>query len=159
MKYLGTPRMVHCPSFGDYFRVNAGLQLEAFGYGYVIGYNYHGGHTNTPWPTAKGSTATWISPQKLTDPSTSVVISDMNDWSIQDRRTFAPHGRSGPILLGGDVSNRKGSPGVWRGNSAQIGAAGGNLGLLDGSVSWKKIGQMQIYRGSQIWVDGCIAMW
>jgi hypothetical protein len=45
-------------------------------------------------------------------------------------------------------------------SSAQIGARGGNLGLLDGSVSWRNIGQMRIYQGSLGWGDtGCIAMW
>lgn len=42
----------------------------------------------------------------------------------------------------------------------EIGAVGGNIGLLDGSVSWKPISQMRIYRGSQMWDDlGCWAMW
>jgi hypothetical protein len=41
-----------------------------------------------------------------------------------------------------------------------VGATGGNVGLLDGSVSWIGIGRMQIYRGSRGWdEDGCRAMW
>jgi hypothetical protein len=124
-----------------------------------MGYNYHGGHANTPWPSVSGSVARWISPQKLTDSSSLVLISEMNDWSKADRRTFAPHGKNGPILTGKDASNQ-GALGSWRGTSAQIGAAGGNVGLLDGSVSWRKIKQMQVYCGSQEWGDdGCIAMW
>ncbi len=158
VQYLRTERMVHCPSFGDFFRNSGPVQLEAFGYGYVIGYNYHGGHTNTPWPTVLGSTAQWISPQRLTDPSSLVLLSDMNDWSRADGRTFAPHGKNGPILTGADASNQNRSGAG--GSSADVGAAGGNVGLLDGSVSWKKIQQMQIYCGSQQWGDnGCIAMW
>ena len=44
--------------------------------------------------------------------------------------------------------------------SADIGALGGNIGLLDGSVSWKKLRSMQTYRGSQMYeADGCWAMW
>jgi hypothetical protein len=44
--------------------------------------------------------------------------------------------------------------------SADIGAVGGNVGLLDGSVSWKSIKLMKTYRGSQMWDDnGCWAMW
>ena len=35
--------------------------------------------------------------------------------------------------------------------SAEIGAVGGNVGLVDGSVSWRKVNQMSIYRGSQQW--------
>ena len=158
VQYLRSDRMVYCPSFGDFFRTTGSVQLEALGYGYVIGYNYHGGHTNTPWPTVLGSTAKWISPQRLTDPANLVLLSDMNDWSRADGRTFAPHGKNGPVLTGTDVSNQ-GQSTSGR-SSADVGAAGGNIGLLDGSVSWKKIQQMQIYCGSQQWGDaGCIAMW
>lgn len=159
VQYLRSDRMVHCPSFGDFFRNTGGVQLEAMGYGYVIGYNYHGGHTNTPWPTVLGGTARWVSPQKLTDPGTLVLLSDMNDWSRADGRTFAPHGKNGAILTGSDASNQTAGPGGGR-SSADVGAAGGNVALLDGSVSWKKIQAMQIYCGSQQWGDnGCIAMW
>ena len=159
IRYLSNQRMVHCPSFGDYFRKDAALQLEAWGYGYVIGYNYHGGHTNTPWPAVSGSSARWVSPQRLTDDSTLVLVSDMNDWSRGDGRTFAPHGKNGPILRGTDASNKVPGFSADR-SSADIGAAGGNVGLLDGSVSWKKIKQMQVYRGSHLFGDdGCLAMW
>jgi hypothetical protein len=124
-------------------------------YGYVIGFNYHGGHTNTPWPAISG-TNIWVSPQKLTDSSVLVLLSDMNDWSPGYRQTFAPHGRNGTILAGMDASNLN-AKGATR---AAIGAVGGNIALLDGSVSWKKITDMRIYRGSQQWGnDGCWAMW
>jgi hypothetical protein len=71
-------------------------------------------------------------------------------------QTFAPHGKSGPILEGLDASN----PSAAGATPAEIGAAGGNIGLLDGSVSWKSIKQMRVYRGSQQWDEsGCWAMW
>ncbi len=162
VQYLRTRQLVHCPSFAASFMNGASVQWETEGRGYVIGYNYHGGHTNTPWPAVAGSTATWISPQRLTDVSTLVVVSDMNDWSTTDGRTWAPHGKNGPILNGSDESNERVFGGSGRGGqcSARIGAMGGNVGLLDGSVSWRKIGQMQIYQGSLGWGDaGCIAMW
>ena len=80
----------------------------------------------------------------------------MNDWSPGYGQTFAPHGRSGPILNGADYSNTEAAGAT----SAAIGAAGGNIGLLDGSISWKPVKQMRIYRGSQMWGDnGCWAMW
>lgn len=160
LQYIRVPRLLHCPSFADYFKQGGSFELEAQGYGYVIGYNYHGGHTNTPWPTVTGSSAQWFSPQKLTDNNTRVMISDMNDWSRGDRRTFAPHGSHGAILVGTDASNQNATPNTPAKTSAGIGAAGGNCGLLDGSVLWKNVRQMQIYRGSQQWGDdGCIAMW
>ncbi len=151
--YLNNQRMVHCPSFADSFKADAGVEREARGYGYVIGYNYHGGHANTPWPSTSGSSARWISPQRLIDSGSLVLISDMNDWGTG--RSFAPHGRNGPILTDGDASN----PGTVNRRSADIGAVGGNVGLLDGSVSWKPIKQMQVYRGSQCCEGVCTAMW
>ncbi len=160
VRYLANHRLVHCPSFAAYFKDDAAVQREPEGRGWVIGYNYHGGHTNTPWPPVSGSTATWVSPQRLTDSSTLVLISDMNDWCYTDGRTWAPHGKNGPILTAGDASNRGAVVPFRRQSSALIGAMGGNVGLLDGSVSWKKIGQMRVYQGSLGWGDsGCIAMW
>ena len=42
----------------------------------------------------------------------------------------------------------------------EIGAVGGNVGLLDGSVNWKPIAQMKQYQGSHLWgTDGCLAQW
>ena len=80
----------------------------------------------------------------------------MNDWSPGYGKTFVPHGRNGPILQTGDYSNAR----ATGASSAELGAVGGNVGLLDGSVSWKKIERMQTYRGSQQWEnDGCWAMW
>jgi len=153
VQYLSNQWMVHCPNFAGFFKGDAALELEARGYGYVIGYNYHGGHANTPWYPVPGSSVGWISPQRLTDQSTLVLISDMNDWGVE--RSFAPHGKNGPILTGEDASNQ--SPGHR--SSADIGAAGGNVGLLDGSVSWKTVKRMQIYRGSQLGENVCTAMW
>jgi prepilin-type N-terminal cleavage/methylation domain-containing protein len=156
VQYLRTERMVHCPSFADYFiQQQAQRPFDEREYGYVIGYNYHGGHTNTPWPALVG-TNTWISPQRLTDNSSLVLVSDMNDWSPGYGQTFAPHSRGGPTLNGLDASN----PNANGANSAAAGAMGGNIGLLDGSVGWRKVSQMHTYRGSQQWQDmGCWAMW
>jgi hypothetical protein len=100
--------------------------------------------------------AVWLSPQKLTDSPGLVLVSDLNDWSPGYGKTFAPHGRGRPILTAGDYSNTDTSGA----SSAAIGAMGGNVGLQDGSVSWKKVQQMRIYRSSQKSnYDGCWAMW
>ena len=159
IQYLRTEHIVHCPSFANYFiRQQAQRPFDEREYGYVIGYNYHGGHTNTPWPAIVG-TNTWISPQRLTDQGTHgslVLVSDMNDWSPGYGQTFAPHAQNGPKLEGMDASN----PNANGSTSKDVGATGGNLGLLDGSVAWKKASQMVTYRGSQQWGDmGCWAMW
>ena len=160
--YLRNQRLIYCPSFADFFNHDLSLQVELAGRGGFIGYNYHGGHTNTPWPSVSNSSPTWISPQRLTDPNALVLVSDLNDWCGSDQRTWAPHGKNGPILKAGDPSNK----GVvnWGANAAPrpalIGAKGGNVGLIDGSVSWRNIGQMRIYQGSLYCGDeACIAMW
>ncbi len=157
VQYLGNERMVHCPSFADYFiKKHAERPFEELQYGYVIGYNYHGGHTNTPWKPLPGFNSTWISPQRLTDNSALVLVTDMNDWSPLYGKSFAAHAKGGPVLREVDATNPSGpAP-----SAAAIGATGGNVGLLDGSVSWKNIGKMETYRGSQQWDnDGCWAMW
>jgi prepilin-type N-terminal cleavage/methylation domain-containing protein len=157
VQYTSTEKMFHCPSFGDWFiKQQAERPFEEREYGYVIGYNYHGGHTNTPWRPIVANGATWVSPRRLTDNPGLVLLSDMNDWSPLYRQTFAPHGKNGMILAGIDPSNEN-----FDGASSQAaGATGGNVGLLDGSITWKKIQQMQVYRGSQQWDnDGCWAMW
>jgi prepilin-type N-terminal cleavage/methylation domain-containing protein len=156
-QYTKTVRTFHCPSFADYFvrRVSESHDDQQ-AYGYVIGYNYHGGHLNTPWPPVVNSNI-WVSPRKLTDDSSLVLMSDLNDWSTVDGRSFAPHTANGPVLYGADDHSNAGrtvpSP-------ASIGAAGGNVGLLDGSVSWINISQMRIYKGSQLYFSaGCQAFW
>ena len=150
-------RMASCPNVVEYFMKHQSERpADEQVYGYVVGYNYHGGHINTPWPALPGYSGTWISPRKLTDDPSLVLISEMNDWSPSYQETFAPHGSGGAIRSGGDYSNIS----AGGASPADIGAAGGNIALLDGSISWKNIRQMQIYRGSQLWDnDGCWAMW
>ncbi len=157
VQYASNRRLLHCPSFADYFVKKQPVRsAEEREYGYIVGYNYHGGHLNTPWPPLVGSNV-WVSPQKLTDSSSLVLISDLNDWSPGYCQSFAPHGKNGPLLASGDEGATSGNTG---GSSAELGAAGGNIGLLDGSVSWKRVGHMLTYRGSQQWGEvGCWAMW
>jgi len=157
VQYTANAQMLHCPSFGDWFiKEQAARPFEEREYGHVIGYNYHGGHTNTPWRPIITGGATWVSPQKLTENPTLLVLSDMNDWSPLYGQTYVPHGKNGMVRQGIDLANRD----ATGASSAAMGASGGNVGLLDGSVHWRKIQQMQIYRGSQLWdEDGCWAMW
>ena len=156
VQFGGSESLSACPSFADYFvRRHINAAFDEIEYGYVVGYNYHGGHANTPWPPISGTNA-WLSPQKATEDPSLVLVSDMNDWSPGYGRTFAPHGKSGPIFSGLDASN----PGANGASSSAVGAVGGNVGLLDGSVSWRPIGLMNVYRGSRKWDEaGCWAMW
>jgi prepilin-type N-terminal cleavage/methylation domain-containing protein len=156
VEYGGSWKILECPSLGKPFNQPNGW-LAQDNYGYIIGYNYLGGHTNTPWDPMPGHSATWISPRKLTEDSKLILLTDMNDWSptYDGGKAFAPHGRTGPILRTLEEGGEAGSL-----TSAEIGAAGGHITLLDGSVSWKNIKQMDVYAGSQKWeAAGCWAMW
>jgi prepilin-type N-terminal cleavage/methylation domain-containing protein len=158
IEYAGDYRVLGCPSLGAPFNTQQGWIDQ--GYGYVLGYNYLGGHTNTPWPAIAGGT-TWLSPQRtcgdsvINDPMVP-LFAEMNDWSPGYGSAVAPHGKGGPTMLGANF----GTADPEGKTAAQIGAQGGNVGLLDGSVSWKNIQSMRTYRGSQKYeTDGCLAMW
>jgi prepilin-type N-terminal cleavage/methylation domain-containing protein len=95
IRQYSATNMSTCPSLAGTF------QYYLAPYGYVIGFNYNGGHKK-PWsgePSPK-----WESPQRLTD---------------------------NPML------------------TKDVGAQGGNLLLLDGSVQWKNLAQMTNYWASQ----------
>jgi prepilin-type N-terminal cleavage/methylation domain-containing protein len=114
------------------------------GIGYYIGYNYHGGKV---FPT----NANWTSPLKTTDlpklPTDAhplVLFSDPVDWAIDGsyRWVMVPHANTGSIehvedgVLSAFIYPSEGQ------TSQQMGAVGGNVCLLDGSVTWKPIAQM-----------------
>jgi prepilin-type N-terminal cleavage/methylation domain-containing protein len=119
-------------------------------YGYILGYNYLGGHNATPWlPSADQ----WISPQKTTDSPYMPLVTELNTWVSEKNWTFAPHGKKGPIFEAGDSTNQS-QGGV---HSKELGAAGGNIGLLDGSVSWKHMKDMKVRKSSR--GQGCFSAW
>ncbi len=61
-----------------------------------------------------------------------------------------------PRPMDGNCSN----PGAQGAPSALIEGKGGNVGLLSGSVLWRNIRTMGVYRGSQPYAnDACWAMW
>ena len=131
-----------------------------YAYGFVIGYNYLGGHANTPWAPLPGGRV-WYSPQKMTETSTNIgptspLLTDMNDWSPGYGGTIVPHGRNGVLRTGTDYSNLE----LGGASAVTLGAVGGNVGSLDGAVNWRAIKHMELRRGSQQYLtDGCWAMW
>lgn len=153
LTYADTYRILDCPSLGQPFNTQQGWYYD--GYGYVIGYNYLGGHTNTPWPEVAVGFASWVSPQTINDASMLVIVTDLNDWSPGYGKAFAPHTAHGAVLKDSDFGTDPAGA-----SSEEIGAAAGNVGLLDGSVNWKNISQMSVYQGSRLWGDsGCLAAW
>ncbi len=148
---LGDHKTMQCPWLREPFNGPDGWYYS--GYGYVIGYNYLGGHQGTPWPLAGMADERWKSLQQITDRLVSPLVTELNAWTVGENRTFAPHGKRGPILQYGNI----GTGGI---PSEQTGAVGGNIGMLDGSVYWKKIGDMKIHIGSRMHpVDGCVTAW
>jgi len=157
-KIIGDAKCLSCPWLREPFDDPNGWYYEYHGepYGYVIGYNYLGGHKDTPWEVDGPATAAWKSPQRSFDIPKAPIVTELNAWSTFEEMTFAPHGARGAILQSGHSGNSsfKGAP------SEEIGAVGGHVGCLDGSISWKKIKDMEIYRGSRIWPDvGCYTAW
>ena len=158
VQYAGNFKVLGCPSLGAPFNTAQGWFEQD--YGFVLGYNYLGGHANTPWALQPGGEA-WYSPQKLTDVSTNIgptspLLTDMNDWSPGYGGSVVPHAKTGAIQAQGDFSNISANGA----SSASLGATGGNIGNMDGSVSWVKIRAMKLHSGSQQYgPDGCWAMW
>jgi len=156
VQFAGKYKILGCPNLGAPFNMQQGY-YEA-GYGWVLGYNYLGGHANTPWPFIGGDPCK--SPQKITDTGwllgpTSPLLTDMNDWSPGYGATTVPHSRSGAVQTG-DVRNE------FYGGVSPIAlkASGGNVGKLDCSVTWVPIKRMRRYPGSQQYgADGCWGMW
>ncbi len=136
VRSTGNSNVLDCPNirFGSQQRYHSA-------YGYLIGNQYLG---NAREPSfSQVNPLYWHSPQRTSDSGTNVIIADSNHWGT-DGLKLAPHGRTGPILQNG-TSFTRGLPGV---TAAQIGAVGGNVGLLDGSVSWKKLSQMKTNNAS-----------
>ena len=108
-------------------------------YGFLIGYQYLGDALVPPtyqqYP--------WISPTKVSQTGTNTILADANHWGI-DGLKAAPHTKSGSIKQNGS-SYTKTLPGY---SAADVGAQGGNVGALDGSVVWKSMKQMRTNQAS-----------
>ena len=148
---LGNEGSLKCPWVGGPFQGSEGWVYPD--YGYVIGYNYLGGHKGTPWPLSGPAEAEWQSPELSTEKSHVIILTELNAWTTGENRTFAPHGKTGPITRYADL----GKGGM---TAKEAGAAGGNIGYLDGSFAWKDIDDMKIYCGSRTHPgDGCYSYW
>src|SRR6266571_4377508 len=66
IKYAGSQKMLECPSLGKPFNTPNGWDVGL--YGFVIAYNYLGGHSRPPWP-AEGGSSVWISAQTISGDS------------------------------------------------------------------------------------------
>lgn len=163
VRIIGNSECLQCPWLKEPFDDPNGWYYRAHGedYGYVLGYNYLGGHEGTPWKLAGPATAEWISPLRSFDKGTMPIVTELNAWSTAPdvKMTFAPHGSSGAILQG----RHSGNPGLEGATSAEIGAVGGHVGCMDNSIAWKHINDMEIYCGTRLTEDygddSCFTMW
>jgi len=142
----GNPDNLKCPWLKEPF--TPGEVWDNNFAGIVMGYNYLGGHRDTPWPPALGENAQWTSPQKVSDAGHMPIVTELNTWG--DGKTFVPHAKGGMIYY------KNGDP-LGGESSLAGGAIGGNVGLMDGSAKWKHILDMKIYNGSTD--DVCRGMW
>jgi prepilin-type N-terminal cleavage/methylation domain-containing protein/prepilin-type processing-associated H-X9-DG protein len=133
-RYSGT-NMSTCPSMASTF------QYYQYPIGWVIGYSYNGGHKK-PWTGEPAPR--WISPQKFTDGPLLTLAADLNAWAEPVGGTgwvIAPHCQGGAAM-------DKGNPLIWgpkKKTSKEVGAKGGNVLWLDGSVHWIPISRMTNY--------------
>jgi prepilin-type N-terminal cleavage/methylation domain-containing protein len=130
VRYSGNEKILDCPNFQ--FNTNF-LNRYSVTYGYLIGYQYLGDAVIPPNNTQYA----WISPTRVGQTGTNVIVADANHWGM-DGFKAAPHTKRGSVLENGSSFTRN-LPGV---TAADIGAVGGNIGALDGSVVWKSIKQM-----------------
>jgi prepilin-type processing-associated H-X9-DG protein len=82
----------------------------------------------------------WHTPEKLTDGATNYLMADANRWGT-DGELSVPHGPTGSVNNPAFVTGSSLTP-------LTAGGAGGNVGYLDGSVSWKNMANMTKRYGS-----------
>lgn len=122
----------NCPNKQNWFRVQPGV-------GYRLGYYFLWGHRTAqdqrdrnadygsdPWP--------WDSPQRATDDPTWPMIGDVIEkGTVNPPITSSPHGPTGPVKSADNVFPEPES----------LRSQGGNVGLVDGSVNWRKQSEMR----------------
>lgn len=150
LQYASPLKVLDCPNLAKSFERQEGWRIHE-GYGIAIGYHYMGGHTNTPWPLDYGITNTWISPQKSADDPTLVLLADLNIYCYSFRRILAPHTSRGFAIR--EEKDFDANESLFNKTPSGIGAKGGNIVLMDGSVNWKDISRMHSYRSGQFYDD------
>jgi prepilin-type N-terminal cleavage/methylation domain-containing protein len=157
LQYVAPIKVMDCPNLYPSFEKELNWRVHP-DYGVAIGYHYLGGHTNTPWTAPPGTTNTWISPQKTSEDPTLTLVADLNIYAYSFMRILAPHTPRGPRVI--DEAYFEAHPEAFEQTPKEVGGEGGNIGKLDGSVSWKGISTMRLYRSSQLWEDsGSFGFW
>ena len=121
-----TTNTVQCPNKRDWLRLEPAV-------GFRLGYYFLWGHrTELDTRDRNGlyrGPAPWDSPKKDTDPPDWPMISDVIEkGTVTPNVTSAPHGPTGPVR---SAEGQLPEPHAIR-------SQGGNVGLADGSVNWRK---------------------
>jgi prepilin-type N-terminal cleavage/methylation domain-containing protein len=157
LNYSGGINVLDCPNLAHSFQRRDDWRVHP-DYGVAIGYHYLGGHTNTPWGLLGRAEATWKSPQRSSEDPRMVLVADLNVYCHSFQRILAPHTANGYLVR--EDSYFEENDAAWNETPVDIGAKGGNVGLLDGSVAWKDIGQMRIHRAYELWGEaGGFGLW
>jgi Tfp pilus assembly protein PilE len=136
----GTANIFYCPNlvFGS-----AGPVAQTNQYGVVIGYSYL---AYTIGNSSKSPDYT-LSPVKWPNTGTNELLADANFWTASgsgpvfpQNMAVAPHTATGAAMSQGTSFVVNSSAGT---SSAGMGAAGGNIGWVDGSVHWTPMRLMQ----------------
>jgi prepilin-type N-terminal cleavage/methylation domain-containing protein len=138
--YSGNSNILLCPNF----RFGSFIPYDSE-YGYLIGYNYCGGVNTNGWNYSTAEA--WWSPAKATESGTNVILTDCNMYG--DGLVIVTHRKNGGLY---DSKNQGCSiveTAPWVNESPpKLGSEGGNVGHLDGSVSWVPILQMKPHYAS-----------
>lgn len=139
VEHTGNQKILDCPNM--HFN-SASPPRFAPEYGFLIGYQYLGDKsvpTHSPY--------SWHSPQTIDD-TTAPILADANHWGDDqpgdNDLIICPHTWRGPVLQNGQSFTR----GLRGDTPKDLGAAGGHVGYLDGSVKWKKISEMKTNQAS-----------
>jgi prepilin-type N-terminal cleavage/methylation domain-containing protein len=132
VQYSGNAAILDCPNF--HWNTNI-LGRFSKQYGYLIGYQYLGDALIPP----DFAQYPWHSPTKTTESGTNTILVDANHWGL-DGFVCVPHAKGGPILQ----NNSSFFYNATATTPVALGAQGGNVGGLDGSVVWKNIRQMAV---------------
>ena len=133
-QYSGT-NMSTCPSLAGTF------QYYRYPYGWVIGYNYTGGHRK-PWAGEPARAGSRRSGSPMTRPSS---------WRATSTPGREPSGGQGWVIAPhcrGGAAKQAGVPFLWVTKLTKpqdLKAQGGNVLLLTGSVHWRNIRVMTNY--------------
>jgi prepilin-type N-terminal cleavage/methylation domain-containing protein len=157
LRYMVNMKSLDCPNLAVWMERKDNWRVHDT-YGVAIGYHYLGGHPRTPWAPPDGTTNEWISPIKLSDSPILPLVADLNVYCYSFQRILAPHTAGGAVVREENYFDAHTE--AYSQSPESIGAQGGNVGLLDGSASWKGIRQMKAYRASHLWeADGAFGLW